>query len=129
MQQDKRLLRLRSHLILHGQALCAFAPASWAGGALDVKEMLSRPGVRLVVVEFYATWCKPCMDAIPQWNELHKKYYDQGLRLIVVNTQDPEGLCGAPGWTPDQLVCDQDGSIATKLKAETSIRFSLELAR
>jgi len=84
---------------------------------LDVKSMLTRPGVRLVAVEFYATWCKPCMEAIPRWNELHKKYYDQGLRLIVINTQDPNGLCGSPGWTPDEMVCDIDGALAERMGA------------
>ena len=91
--------------------------AAQASTVLDVESMLARPGVRLVVVEFYATWCKPCMDAIPRWDALHKKYYDEGLRLIVVNTQDPNGLCGSPGWTPDDMVCDIDGSLAKRMGA------------
>ena len=56
--------------------------------SLDLAAWLGRPGVRLVAVEFYATWCKPCMEAVPRWKALHEKYRDQGLRLIVVSTQD-----------------------------------------
>ena len=93
------------------------ASPALAGESLDVKAMLSRPGVRLVAVEFYATWCKPCMDAIPRWDALHKKYQDQGLRLIVVNTQDPNGLCAAPGWMPDDMVCDMEGYLANNFGA------------
>ena len=89
-----------------------------AGDRLDVRDWLARPGVKLVVVEFYATWCKPCMAAIPRWKALHDKYRDQGLRLVVVNTQDPGGQCGAPGWTPDDMVCDLSGAVAGSLGAK-----------
>ena len=35
-----------------------WAPVQASEG-LDIKSALGRSGVRLVVVEFYATWCKP----------------------------------------------------------------------
>ena len=85
----------------------------------NIEKTLSRAGVRLVVVEFYATWCQPCMDAIPRWKKLHDKYRDQGLRLIVVNTRDISGVCVNPGWTPDDMVCDLDGFVADSLGASS----------
>ena len=87
-------------------------PATVQAQGLDVRAWLERPGVRMVAVEFYATWCKPCMKAVPKWKALHEKYRDDGLRLIVVATQDPEGQCVNPGWNPDEIVCDPDGQIA-----------------
>jgi len=78
---------------------------------LDVQKWLARPGVRLLVVEFYATWCKPCMAAVPRWQELYEKYRDDGLRMVVVNTLDPDMGCTSPGWTPDGVLCDPDGVI------------------
>ena len=90
-----------------------------AGNQFNVQDWLTRPGVKLLVVEFYATWCGPCKAAIPKWKALHDKYRDQGLRLVVVNTQDPGGQCGAPGWNPDDMVCDLDGALATSLGAGT----------
>jgi len=91
--------------------LALSAPAVVAAETVDVKSWLGRTGVRLVAVEFYATWCKPCMEAIPRWKALHEKYRDQGLRLIVVNTQDPEAGCRSLAWQPDKVVCDYDGAI------------------
>lgn len=38
------------------------------------------PG-KVYVFECWATWCGPCIALIPHVNELHKKYYDQGLRV------------------------------------------------
>ncbi len=85
----------------------------------DIESLLERSGVKLAAVEFYATWCKPCMDAVPRWKALHERYRSQGLRLIVINTQDPNGACTAPGWAPDELVCDLKGHIAESMKVTT----------
>ena len=38
------------------------------------------PG-KVYVFECWATWCGPCVALIPHVNELHKKYYDKGLRV------------------------------------------------
>ncbi|MEO1336930.1 MAG: TlpA disulfide reductase family protein, partial [Myxococcota bacterium] len=71
----------------------------------------------MVAVEFFATWCKPCMDAVPRWRALHEKYQSEGLRFIVVSTQDPDGSCNNPGWTPDAVICDDDGFLARRFGA------------
>ena len=92
-------------------SLIAARPA-YAGDGLDVKDWLSRPGVKLLAVEFYASWCGPCKKAVPQWKALHEKYRDQGLRLVVVSVQDPDGACVNPGWNPDDVVCDAEGRLA-----------------
>ena len=47
----------------------------------DIIEELQATRARLVVVEIYATWCKPCVEAVPQWKTLHERYSDKGLRL------------------------------------------------
>ncbi len=108
-----------AHLLIAAAAFTLAIPAtSQAGEGLDVKAWLDRPGTRLVVVEFYATWCKPCMEAVPRWRKLHEKYRSKGLRLVVVNTQDPDGACRPVGWTPDEMVCDLEGHIYNYFKLE-----------
>jgi thiol-disulfide isomerase/thioredoxin len=91
--------------------LIAARPA-FAGDGLDVRDWLSRPGVKLLAVEFYASWCGPCKKAVPQWKALHEKYRDQGLRLVVVSVQDPDGACVNPGWNPDDVICDAEGRLS-----------------
>lgn len=49
------------------------------------------PG-KVYMFECWATWCGPCIATIPHVNELHKKYYDQGLRVYGMNVwEDDEG--------------------------------------
>ena len=43
---------------------------------------------KVVVVDFYATLCGPCMAAIPHNNELLKQYKDKGLVIVGVCTSD-----------------------------------------
>ena len=37
---------------------------------------------KVVLVDFYATCCGPCMQSIPYNNELPRKYKDQGLVIV-----------------------------------------------
>jgi thiol-disulfide isomerase/thioredoxin len=39
----------------------------------------------LYVINFWATWCKPCVEELPHFLELHKDYQDQGVELILVS--------------------------------------------
>jgi thiol-disulfide isomerase/thioredoxin len=91
------------------------ARAARADNGLSIEQELLRPGVRVLAVEFYATWCKPCMEAVPRWKALHDRYRDKGLRLVVVAVQD-DGRCVNPGWTPDAMVCDEDGRFSQAFK-------------
>ncbi len=98
--------------------VCLASGRASAGETLNVQDWLARPGVRLVAVEFYATWCKPCMDAMPRWKALREKYASQGLRVVVVNTQDPDGGCRALPFVPDEAVCDLEGHVADAFKLQ-----------
>ncbi len=44
------------------------------------------PG-KVYVVEFWATWCPPCLTSIPHLTELQKKYADQGVVFVGVSNE------------------------------------------
>jgi thiol-disulfide isomerase/thioredoxin len=58
-------------------SISSVATAQWIQGA-GPKSF--EPG-KVYIFECWATWCGPCIGMIPHVNELHKKYYDKGLRV------------------------------------------------
>ncbi len=46
---------------------------------------------RVVMVNFWATWCGPCRQEMPHLNRLHAKYQDAGFTLLGVNIDEDVG--------------------------------------
>jgi len=70
------------HAALEGKPMPALDLAGWINGAVKPEDMKGK----VVIVDFYATWCGPCMAAIPHNNELFNKYKDKGLVIFGVCT-------------------------------------------
>ncbi len=45
---------------------------------------------KVYVVEFWATWCGPCVASMPHLAELQKKLADKGVRIISISDEDLE---------------------------------------
>ena len=51
---------------------------------------------KIVVVNFWATWCVPCAHEMPMLVQLEKKYADQGVAVIGVTLDDAKTVSGVP---------------------------------
>jgi peroxiredoxin len=64
----------------------AFTLESTAGGRVALAAALDRGPV---IVDFWATWCGPCRQALPGLQKLHERYSDRGLTILAVSTDEP----------------------------------------
>ena len=82
-----------SLLLGGGAALCAVPPPAPAPDF--TLRTVNGPNLRLqeqrgqvVMVNFWATWCGPCREEMPQLNKLYAKYRASGFVLLGVNVDD-----------------------------------------
>lgn len=66
--------------------LVCIALLVWFGQAsADSDFDLEQHAGKVVVLDFWASWCVPCRRSFPWMNEMQQKYADDGLIIIAVN--------------------------------------------
>lgn len=72
-------------------------PASRPAGALFAARFVDAGGTlqplaqwrgRVLVINFWATWCPPCLDEMPELSALQDKYRAAGLTIVGISTDD-----------------------------------------
>lgn len=97
---------------------------------------------KLIMLEFWASWCPPCRKASPKLVALYNKYHSQGLEIVSISLDDkhskwekaikddgliwPYHICEYQGWEsklalqyqieeiPNNVVYNQEGKIVAK---------------
>lgn len=49
-------------------------------------------GEKLTLIDFWATWCKPCNKSIPALNRIYETYKDKGVNVIGINCDGPRSI-------------------------------------
>jgi thiol-disulfide isomerase/thioredoxin len=49
---------------------------------------------KVVVINFWATWCGPCREELPALNQLQQSYRDRGVVVLTLSDQRPDEIAG-----------------------------------
>ncbi len=73
----------------HSQKIRDFLLDDIAGQTYSFADL---KGEHLTIIDFWASWCKPCLKAMPKLEILQKKYEDNGVNLISINADGPRSI-------------------------------------
>ena len=71
-----------AHAALEGKPMPPLFATEWINGEIKSADLKGK----VVVVDFYATWCGPCMAAIPHNKEMLKKHQSKGFVVVGICT-------------------------------------------
>lgn len=58
----------------------------------QLQALIDAPGEQVKVINFWATWCRPCIKELPYFEALQKKHDPAALQVYLINLDDVEAL-------------------------------------
>lgn len=69
-----------------GKAAPDFELGVLGGDYLSLSELRGK----VVLLNFWATWCEPCREEMPAMQKVYEKYQEQGFEIVGINLQETE---------------------------------------
>ena len=134
-----------------GEPMQDFTLPDTEGNEVSVKDEVAKN--KVTILDFWATWCKPCCDEMPNMVKLYEQFHDKGLGIVGVSLDtDKEAwvkgiadmkmawkqVGDMKGWKsncvelyqvnaiPYVIVVDQQGKILDKGLRDTALEVFIE---
>lgn len=96
-----------------------FALPNLDGKDVKLSQLLTRGPV---ILDFWATWCKPCIKGFPALQQIHDKYKERGLTVLAVSVDSPKSRSRIAPFIASQkytfeVLLDTEGKVAQKYNA------------
>jgi peroxiredoxin len=146
--------RLGASLLLVSALAVACAPSGAQGAAAEAPPgATSRPpdfelraldgssvrlsehlGKQVVLIDFWATYCEPCLRAMPELDALYAKYKSQGFLVLGVSIDGADSLLAVRSDVQKlgisfPILLDQDTRVVALYNPKTSAPFSVLIGK
>jgi len=90
------------------------------GDYISLKDEL---GKGPVLLSFWATWCKPCIEELTKYKDLYDDYKDKGLKILAISTDDERTVAKVKPFVkskkyPFTILLDSNSDVARKYYAQ-----------
>lgn len=68
-------------------ALCGMRASAQQIPAMSMDQVIRSTSSKdtTYIINFWATWCPPCVQELPEFNELYERYKDKPVRVVLVS--------------------------------------------
>ncbi|HLV20057.1 MAG TPA: TlpA disulfide reductase family protein [Polyangiaceae bacterium] len=91
-------------------------------------------GENVVLIDFWATFCDPCLTAMPELDRIYRKYADQGLLVLGISIDGPDSVAQVHAEVAKlgvsfPILLDQETRVVSLYNPKTSAPYSVLIGR
>jgi cytochrome c biogenesis protein CcmG/thiol:disulfide interchange protein DsbE len=111
-----------TQLLPEGSTAPAFSLSRFEGGTVSLEQLKGK----VVMVDFWATWCGPCVAEMPMLHKIAQEYQAKGVEFVAADQDEPETAQEAirefvthdvPGLGPYVALPNREVSTSYKVRA------------
>ena len=92
-------------------------------------ELNKETGNGPVLISFWATWCKPCLEEMAEFNKIFNEYKDKGFTILAISTDSEKSVAKVKPYIKSKgydfpVLLDTNNEVARKYYAQ-QIPFSV----
>lgn len=113
-------LLAQEHEEQKGRSAPDFKLESVEGNYVSLKDEL---GDGPVLLSFWATWCKPCIEEMTKYKDIYKEYKDKGFKVLAISIDDERTVAKVKPFVkskryPFTVLLDTNSEVARKYYAQ-----------
>ncbi len=114
-----------------GSAATDFTTQDADGNTFRLSDHL---GKQVILIDFWATWCQPCLAEMPHLQRLYDDYKSQGFLVVAVSMDGPDTIADVPAFAKRNqmtfpVLLDEDSRIASIYNPRKSAPLSVIINR
>lgn len=89
----------------------------------NIIELKSLLGKGPILISFWATWCKPCVEELAEYSKIFNEYSSRGLQMLAISTDNEKSVSKVKPFVKSKqynfpVLLDTNSEVARKYQAQ-----------